>query len=277
MEDIKQNLEKLTKFARNPDFAKYSESLEQSEKLDNLHNSTQEIVEAVKNIPQMEIPPYPEIPPFPTTIKVEIEDLEKLKGEKGDAGYTPVKGLDYFDGVDGYTPIKDIDYFDGKAADEDKIINEVISKIPIPKDGVDGQSPKIEDIVKTVVKYLKELKGDDKLSLKIFKEGSDIVGKVALHANMMKNMPQSLIEGDQRWGGHGSSSSSTGTFNYQNPLTGVLGTASVYTFTNSIGQLVLNSQIMIPGVDYTGQGTTTATFLNGFIPQPPSLVNIYLS
>ena len=29
-------------------------------------------------------------------------------------GYTPIKGVDYFDGNDGYTPQKNIDYFDGK-------------------------------------------------------------------------------------------------------------------------------------------------------------------
>jgi hypothetical protein len=43
-------------------------------------------------------------------------------GEPGKDGYTPVKGVDYFDGVDGkdgkdghdgYTPIKGVDYFDG--------------------------------------------------------------------------------------------------------------------------------------------------------------------
>lgn len=52
-----------------------------------------------------------------------------LKGSKGDPGapgkdgYTPVKGVDYFDGQpgkdgqngqDGYTPVKGVDYFDGK-------------------------------------------------------------------------------------------------------------------------------------------------------------------
>lgn len=42
-----------------------------------------------------------------------------IKGPKGDAGYTPVKGKDYFDGKngeDGYTPVKGKDYFDGKDA-----------------------------------------------------------------------------------------------------------------------------------------------------------------
>lgn len=42
------------------------------------------------------------------------------QGPKGNDGYTPVKGVDYFDGApgaagkDGYTPVKGVDYFDGK-------------------------------------------------------------------------------------------------------------------------------------------------------------------
>ena len=50
-----------------------------------------------------------------------------LKGEKGNDGYTPVKGVDYFDGADGkdgYTPVKGVDYFDGADG----------------KDGKDGQA-----------------------------------------------------------------------------------------------------------------------------------------
>lgn len=40
-----------------------------------------------------------------------------IMGPQGDPGYTPIKGVDYFDGEngkDGYTPIKGKDYFDGK-------------------------------------------------------------------------------------------------------------------------------------------------------------------
>jgi hypothetical protein len=48
-----------------------------------------------------------------------FEDLTPAQKEslKGDDGYTPVKGVDYFDGKDGkdgYTPVKGKDYFDGK-------------------------------------------------------------------------------------------------------------------------------------------------------------------
>lgn len=46
-----------------------------------------------------------------------IKGVDYFDGEKGDPGYTPVKGVDYNDGKDGYTPIKGIDYFDGEKGD----------------------------------------------------------------------------------------------------------------------------------------------------------------
>lgn len=63
----------------------------------------------------------------------------KESGEfDGKDGYTPVKGVDYFDGIngkdgaDGYTPIKGVDYFDGQPG-----------KNGAPgKDGADGQPGK---------------------------------------------------------------------------------------------------------------------------------------
>lgn len=39
-------------------------------------------------------------------------------GLKGEPGYTPLKGVDYFDGKDGKTPIKGVDYFDGEKGDK---------------------------------------------------------------------------------------------------------------------------------------------------------------
>ena len=41
------------------------------------------------------------------------QNLVALVDLKGANGYSPQKGIDYFDGVDGYTPQKGIDYFDG--------------------------------------------------------------------------------------------------------------------------------------------------------------------
>lgn len=46
-----------------------------------------------------------------------------LDGQPGKDGYTPQKGIDYFDGEpgkDGYTPIKGVDYFDGLPGDPGK-------------------------------------------------------------------------------------------------------------------------------------------------------------
>lgn len=67
-------------------------------------------------------------------------DLKGGKGDPGKDGYTPVKGVDYFDGQpgkDGYTPVKGVDYFDGQdgkpGAD---------GKDGSPgKDGADGKTP----------------------------------------------------------------------------------------------------------------------------------------
>lgn len=46
-----------------------------------------------------------------------VKGVDYFDGENGKDGYTPVKGVDYFDGKDGYTPIKGIDYFDGQKGD----------------------------------------------------------------------------------------------------------------------------------------------------------------
>jgi hypothetical protein len=57
-------------------------------------------------------------PPGPTGTAgyTPIKGIDYFDGATGTPGYTPVKGIDYFDGATGtpgYTPIKGIDYFDG--------------------------------------------------------------------------------------------------------------------------------------------------------------------
>lgn len=62
------------------------------------------------------------------TLSINLDDGTSYLTEplKGADGYTPVKGVDYFDGtngqdgrdgVDGYTPVKGVDYFDGAKGD----------------------------------------------------------------------------------------------------------------------------------------------------------------
>lgn len=53
-------------------------------------------------------------------------------GAKGEPGYTPIKGVDYFDGKDGYTPIKGVDYF--TEADKEELREGLSSSSPIASD-----------------------------------------------------------------------------------------------------------------------------------------------
>ncbi len=43
----------------------------------------------------------------PETVEIAVTEVN------GQDGYTPIKGVDYFDGQDGHTPVKGVDYFDG--------------------------------------------------------------------------------------------------------------------------------------------------------------------
>jgi hypothetical protein len=79
------------------------------------------------------------------TVKgIDIKVTEIFKGIsliKGDKGDTPVVGKDFkqpSNGKDGYTPRKGIDYFDGlpgKDADEEVIVDKMLAQISLPKDG----------------------------------------------------------------------------------------------------------------------------------------------
>lgn len=86
--------------------------------------------------------------------------VDVIKGEPGADGYTPIKGVDYFDGVngkdgkDGYTPIKGIDYFDGAPGKDGKDGTLTFEELTPEqketlkgadgapgKDGIDGYTP----------------------------------------------------------------------------------------------------------------------------------------
>jgi len=92
----------------------------------------------------------------------EEEWLESLKGVDGKDGYTPVKGIDYFDGVDGkdgqdgYTPVKGKDYFDGK-------------------DGAAGEPGK--DGVSVAVSSVSESSADGGSNVVVFSDGKTLTIK----------------------------------------------------------------------------------------------------
>lgn len=71
--------------------------------------------------------------------KIVVDYIEAHKDElKGEDGYTPQKGVDYFDGEDGkdgkdgedgYTPVKGTDYFTD--ADKEEMVQAVLNALPI--------------------------------------------------------------------------------------------------------------------------------------------------
>lgn len=112
--------------------------------------------------------------PAGATFDNAIEDLKKrsLKGDKGEPGYTPIKGVDYFDGEDGESIIGPPG-IDGESVDEKKVIKEVLSKIPIPKDGTNGQDGKDGSVItpEEVVQKLNTL--EEVLEFKVLKNVPD--------------------------------------------------------------------------------------------------------
>lgn len=103
----------------------------------------QEISIFISTLPQqIEVTILPQPAPTPIVISMNavggiqgpkgeqgIQGMHGVKGDTGNDGYTPIKGIDYFDGekgekgdagtngtngTDGYTPIKGVDYFDGE-------------------------------------------------------------------------------------------------------------------------------------------------------------------
>ena len=89
----------------------------------------------------------------------------------GKDGYTPIKGKDYFDGKDGYTPIKDKDYFDGK-------------------DGLDGEDAVVDYdfVIKEVVKKLPKIEKKKDKTIKDLVE--ELKGKISF--NDLKDLPLSF-------------------------------------------------------------------------------------
>ena len=81
--------------------------------------------------------PIVEIKPIDNGHKVSITDVNGKKEFEVKNGYTPQKGIDYFDG---YTPVKGVDYADGKTpekgvdyyteADKAELVDEVLAALP---------------------------------------------------------------------------------------------------------------------------------------------------
>lgn len=136
-----------------------------------------------------------------TTLLTKLsQNMDKIKGDQGPSGYTPVKGKDYFteneinqlakhiqsnvkngeqgkqgiqgipgpkgeDGKDGLTPVKGIHYW--TQSDQSRIVSDVLARVPKPKDGISPDintivSKVTEEVKKTPVNF-KDIKGTEQL------------------------------------------------------------------------------------------------------------------
>lgn len=215
-----------------------------------------------------------------------IKSLSSLQVMKGEDGYTPKKGVDYFtpaeireifsiieqkistferglkgerglqgergqkgeSGKDGYTPLKGLDYFTTEEIND--IVFKVLSKIKQPKDGV---SPNVDDVVNEVLKKVK------------LPDNSENVTKTEL-VNFLKR-------GGYRGGGLSTVSTDstlTGDGTLANPLsvvasggitiltaTGTIDdTNTTFTFVSKPVEIVINGSSYIENGGWTWSGLT---------------------
>jgi len=200
---------------------------------------------------------------------------------KGEDGYTPVAGLDYFTPEEAtsfkkeITPVKGKDYFDGKdgkngrdGKDADvagieknisaklvKLIptkEEILSQIPKPKDGVngkdglngkDGENPKIEDVVD-------EIKKGKLLDISDIRNWQSLKSKSKGSDGFDMN--------DQRWHG-GGGASGDGTYTPKGVTTATVGGITSGTDLGTIPvsiQSIFDAMLYPPNIPTTTLTTT---------------------
>lgn len=196
------------------------------------------------------------------------EAVKKLDMYKGEPGYTPVRGVDYFtpedvadivarvrsmvrngfdgqdgkdgkDGKDGITPIVGVDFFTEKEKEvfANELVSLVLSKIPMPKDGV---TPDMGEVVEQVIDAIKVQKK---------------VGLNDMHD--IDKLVDFLKRGGFRGGG-GSSSGSSTTFYSETPSGAINGSNVTYTTAHQIATVInftINGQYIHPS-DYSVLGNT---------------------
>ncbi len=130
-------------------------------------------------------------------LEIELPDLrgdkgdtgeQGIQGEKGETGADGNNGRDGKDGKDGRNGANGVDGIDGRdgkdgvdaTIDEEKIIKEVVKRIPKPKDGkdgVDGKSTVMGGRTSGGVKFY-DLSAQTNGSLKVFSVPKNIAGVI---------------------------------------------------------------------------------------------------
>jgi hypothetical protein len=201
------------------------------------------------------------------TLVVELQDavehaIEIAKGDKGETGYSPIKGKDYFDGRDGYTPRKNVDYSDGRDGKNGEDGKDGC-------DGLDGQDGKDatfdqQPFFDELKKLKKELEEKDLTIDEVFKA----IEERKIDAKNIRGLPNQVIIpakgkkkidfSDMRWHGGGGDISNSGIYT-QAPVGAIDGVNQTYTVSNtihSVFSMAINGMYLSLNADYTVSGTT---------------------
>ena len=200
------------------------------------------------------------------TIKAATQEVlskvsEEIK-EKAESVYLPKKGVDYFDGEQGEPGLA------GETPDPEMVIEEVLKRIPLPKDGktpklgIDFFIPENKQTGVDIVKMINAL---------------PLKSEAQIDFSHIKNAPKKLGEKKRLLRGGG------GSVVQAYDLTSLTdGSTKVFTIpSNSRVLAVFGTDFPInyrPTTDYTGSGTTTLT-LTSAVSAPSSgatLVVLYV-
>ena len=192
-------------------------------------------------------------------------DKEKLKGEDG---YTPKKGEDYFtddeikEFLDAVTPKKGKHYFDGKKPTEKELIEIIVPLIPEPKHGNVITAEEVRDKIKS-------LKGKEKLSVFDLKDTEWLKGKDKMNWSSagFKVYTDTTLTGDGSFANplHAVNTGSGGS-GFQLPLTGAVnGSNQTYTWLTAPNAICVDGNVYYKvtqdaGATVIWTGTTTTAF-----------------
>lgn len=167
--------------------------------------------------------------------------ITPLIPEKSEDGYTPIKGIDYFDGKDGETPEIDVERI------KKDIQKEILSNLPKSEKGKDGKDAEPIDEEKLLESMLKTLKKKRLLDVSYIK-GLEGFSKDGINYRFEELM-------------HGGGGTGGGVITYSVDLSsqcnGVNKVFTIPTFSSIILLTGTDSpQIYKPTTDYVATGTT---------------------
>lgn len=209
-----------------------------------------------------------------------LDNMEELA--KGEDGYTPIKGVDYFDGRDGYTPKKGVDYFDGepgKTPTESELLKLIEPLIPEAPDtsivAIEASKMALESILPTIPKiddFKKEIPKINEI-----RDGlENLPEDEKLPIEAIKDLRKELDElkkkiGGIRVGGTVGGSSSKGTVKFLDLSSLTDGVTNTFSVPKSVSAIIIGSDfpsILMENNGFTLNPTRTQVTLT--TANPPS-------